>query len=172
MLLKYVIIIKNRSTKSCACRDACLVEHWRLCHGEATAEWHSAAADRHRAEHEHATSVQRPGERWSRRGEARRWRLFRRGRRIRSCSTKFHLRGDGPINPPFRLILDLRTRLIRVADGTLIHEETFESESTKRTFVEWAENDAQPLREGLDSVALKLANDIVARVLTSGESRR
>lgn len=89
--------------------------------------------------------------------------------------SKFHLRGDGAINPPFRIILGLRTRLIRVADGTLIHEETFESESTKRTFVEWAENDAQPLREGLDSVALKLANNIVARVLApelSGESKR
>jgi len=89
--------------------------------------------------------------------------------------TKYHLRGDGTINPPFRLVLGLRTRLIRVADGTLIHEETFESESTKRKFLEWAENDAQPLREGFDSVTLKLANDIVARVVArdlSGESRR
>lgn len=88
---------------------------------------------------------------------------------------KYQLRGDGPINPPFRLILGLRTRLIRIPDGTLIHEETFDSESEERKFIEWAENDAQPLRDGLDSVALKLANDVVARVLArdlSGESRR
>lgn len=77
----------------------------------------------------------------------------------------FHLRGDGPINPPFRLILGLRTRLIRVADGAVIREMTLEAESEKRKFVEWAENEARPLREGLDGVALKLAHDIVAGVL-------
>ncbi len=88
---------------------------------------------------------------------------------------KYHLRGDGSINPPFRLILSVRARAVRVADGRLLHEETFESESEKRKFVEWAENDAQPLREALDNVALKLANDIVARVLVrdlSVESRQ
>ena len=86
---------------------------------------------------------------------------------------QLHLRGDG-INPPFRLILSVRTRLVRVADGELIHEKTFEFESEKRKFVDWAANNAQPLREGLDNVALKLANEIVARVLArdlSGEPR-
>ncbi len=85
---------------------------------------------------------------------------------------EFSLRGDGQINPPFSLILGVRTRVIRAADGTQIHEEMFEAKSQKLKFVEWAANNAQPLRDELDRAALALARDIVAGILRRDVSRK
>jgi hypothetical protein len=64
-----------------------------------------------------------------------------------------------------QLVLGVRARLIRVADGTVLHEGSFEAVSSKAKFVDWAREDAKPLREALDSIASEIARDIVSRWL-------
>jgi len=79
---------------------------------------------------------------------------------------EFHLRGNGPINPPFRLIVGVRARLLRVGDFAEIRDKTFQYESRDRTFLEWAADNAQPLRNEFDGVTGHLARDIIVRMFS------
>lgn len=72
--------------------------------------------------------------------------------------------GEGCINPPLALFVTVRTRLIRLADGTVPYAQTFEYRTKERTFAEWASNNAQSFREELDRAHQRLAADIVAQL--------
>lgn len=73
----------------------------------------------------------------------------------------FGLEGRWSINPEVALFMTLRTRLVRVGDGTLIYEATFEHKGEARTFAEWAANNAQPFRDALEAAYQSLAQRVV-----------
>ncbi|MGH7406645.1 MAG: hypothetical protein ACREKF_01360 [Candidatus Methylomirabilales bacterium] len=67
----------------------------------------------------------------------------------------------GGINPPLRLVVSARARLIRVADDAEIHARTWLFKGRTRKFADWAVNDAQPLRDELDRAYQGLAEAMV-----------
>jgi hypothetical protein len=71
------------------------------------------------------------------------------------------LGGESGINPPLAVVMTVRTRLVRVGDVAPIYEATFEYKASARTFTEWAVNNAQPFRVGLDHAYQSLAEKIV-----------
>jgi hypothetical protein len=71
------------------------------------------------------------------------------------------LGGEPGINPPLAVVMTVRTRLVRVGDVAPIYEATFEYKASARTFTEWAVNNAQPFRDGLDHAYQSLAEKIV-----------
>jgi hypothetical protein len=73
----------------------------------------------------------------------------------------FNLTGEKDVNPPLALVMNVRTRLIRSADDTMLYDSTLEFMSGTRTFTEWAANDAQQFIEELDRAYQSLAEKIV-----------
>jgi sugar lactone lactonase YvrE len=73
------------------------------------------------------------------------------------------LAGDWDINPPLALVITGRARLVRVQDGSEIHETKLEYRSGVRLFTEWAANDAQLFREGFDRAIDYLAEETVEK---------
>ncbi len=73
---------------------------------------------------------------------------------------RFGLVGGG-INPPLPLVVTAHARLVRVADGTELYTAPWTYRSGTRKFVEWAANNAQPLRTELDRAVQTLAETIV-----------
>jgi hypothetical protein len=67
----------------------------------------------------------------------------------------------GGINPPLPLVVTAHARLVRVADGTELYAAPWTYRSGTRKFVEWAANNAQPLRTELDRAVQTLAETIV-----------
>ena len=77
------------------------------------------------------------------------------------------------VNPQLNLIMEARVRLLRGWDGESIYRATFPYRSAQsRTFVEWAEADAQPLREELGRAYQALAEAIVQTVLMPPDPAR
>lgn len=73
---------------------------------------------------------------------------------------RFGLEGEG-INPPLPLFVTAHARLVRVADGTEIYAASWTYRSRSRKFLEWAANNAQPLRAELDRAIQTLAEVMV-----------
>jgi hypothetical protein len=73
---------------------------------------------------------------------------------------------DGPgINPPLSLFVMTRVRVVRVCDDKLLYAHTFHYESKeKRKFTKWAENEGQPLKDGLQRYFDSLPGEIVTTV--------
>jgi len=71
------------------------------------------------------------------------------------------LGGEPGINPPLAVVMTAHTRLVRVGDIAPIYEATFQYRASARTFTEWAVNNAQPFRDGLDHAYQSLAEKIV-----------
>jgi len=69
----------------------------------------------------------------------------------------------GP-DPPLAVVLTVRTRLVRVVDGTDLYTNTLNYQSAPRKFTEWAANNAQPFRNELDQAYAILAEKIVEEV--------
>jgi len=76
----------------------------------------------------------------------------------------FHLKGHGSVDPPFTLMLRVHTRLIRLSDGTHVDDKTFNYESRKLKFIEWAADGSRALREEVDRAAVNLGKEIRARL--------
>lgn len=76
---------------------------------------------------------------------------------------KFGLEGEG-INPPLALTMTERTRLIRAADGKVLYDHRLTYSGAKRKFVDWANDNAQPLREELERCRRHLAERIIEEV--------
>jgi hypothetical protein len=68
------------------------------------------------------------------------------------------------LNPSLRLVVTVRTRVIKVADGAELYAYTGDHQGSELTFTAWAANDAQAFREGLDQLMQKLGAEIVAQV--------
>jgi hypothetical protein len=68
------------------------------------------------------------------------------------------------LNPSLRIVVTARTRVVKVADGAELYARTGEHQGNELTFTEWAANDAQAFREGLDQLMPNLAAEIVAQV--------
>jgi sugar lactone lactonase YvrE len=75
------------------------------------------------------------------------------------------LAGEWDIDPPLRLAINGRTRLLRVRDGAEIHQMPLQYSSEPRRFTEWAENEAQPYREALDRALHDLAEQVAEEYL-------
>lgn len=73
---------------------------------------------------------------------------------------KFGLPGGG-INPPLPLTMSARARLVKAANGTELYAATWVYQSGMRKFVEWANDNAQPLRDELERAYQALAEQIV-----------
>ena len=71
------------------------------------------------------------------------------------------LDGEWGVDPPLAILMDVRTRLIRLEDGALLYDHTFPYRSGVHLFTEWAAHDGQLFREGLDSGYQTLAREIV-----------
>ena len=76
----------------------------------------------------------------------------------------FGLRGPWSINPPLTFFMTLRTRLIRTVDGEVVYVATQRHKGKKLKFVNWATNDAQPLREDFDRCYKNLPEGIVNKL--------
>jgi hypothetical protein len=74
---------------------------------------------------------------------------------------KFGLEGEGIVNPPLALTMTERTRLIRAVDGKVLYEHRLTYSGVKREFVDWATDNAQPLREELERCYRHLAERII-----------
>ena len=74
------------------------------------------------------------------------------------------LAGAWTPNPLLAVVLTVRTRLMRVADGTDLYVSTVEYQSPPRTFIEWAASNAQPFRDELERAYAILAEKIVEEV--------
>lgn len=74
--------------------------------------------------------------------------------------TRFGLEGGG-INPPLPLVVAAHARLIRVSDGTEFYTASWTYRSGTRKFLEWAANNAEPLRAELDRSVQTLAEAIL-----------
>ena len=70
----------------------------------------------------------------------------------------------GMINPSVRLVVTAQARLIRTHDKKELYIARFEYWGARMTIPEWASNDAQPVRDGIDRAALALAEQIVDAV--------
>ena len=70
----------------------------------------------------------------------------------------------GMINPSVRLVVTAQARLIRTHDKKELYIVRFEYWGARMTVPEWASNDAQPVRDGIDRAALALAEQIVDAV--------
>lgn len=73
---------------------------------------------------------------------------------------RFGLEGGG-INPPLPLVVTAHARLVGVADGTEIYAAQWTYRSGTLKFVDWAANNAQPLRTDLERAVQTLAETIV-----------
>lgn len=71
------------------------------------------------------------------------------------------LDGEWAVDPPLAILMDVRTRLIRLEDGVLLYHYTFPYRSGVHLFTKWAAHDAQLFREGLDSGYQTLAREVV-----------
>lgn len=69
------------------------------------------------------------------------------------------------IDSPFIIILEAHARLISVSDGREIYQGTHIFRSKARHFRQWAENDAEPLREAFELGYQNLAANIVENAL-------
>jgi hypothetical protein len=70
----------------------------------------------------------------------------------------------GVINPSVRLVVTAQARLIRTHDKGELYVARFQYWGARMTIPEWASNDAQPVRDGIDRAALALAEQIVDAV--------
>ena len=70
----------------------------------------------------------------------------------------------GMINPSVRLVVTAQARLIRPRDKKELYIARFEYWGARMTVPEWASNDAQPVRDGIDRATLALAEQIVDAV--------
>ncbi len=68
-------------------------------------------------------------------------------------------------DPPLSMFMDVQVRVIRTVDGQTLSKEVLNYLSTKRTFAEWASNDAQPFKEELEICYATLAKLMVTRLL-------
>lgn len=71
------------------------------------------------------------------------------------------LAGEWTVNPPLTLVLAVRSRLIRVADGTVLDAHALAYRSEQRVLSEWGANNAQPFHDALDRAYQSLAEKIV-----------
>jgi sugar lactone lactonase YvrE/predicted small lipoprotein YifL len=71
------------------------------------------------------------------------------------------LAGDWDINPPLRLVISGRTRLVRVRDGAEIHVAPLQYSSEARPFTQWAAHEAKLYREEFDHALNNLAEQVV-----------
>ena len=73
---------------------------------------------------------------------------------------------DGPgINPPLSLFVMTRVRVVRASDDKLLYAHTFHYDSKeKKKFTQWAENQSQPLKDGLRRYFDSLPGEIVTTV--------
>lgn len=63
------------------------------------------------------------------------------------------------------LVLRGRSRLYRSADGELLEERVAEAQTDFRSYVDWAADDAKPLRGAVDAVLAELSRSIVSERL-------
>jgi len=75
------------------------------------------------------------------------------------------LAGESGINPPIKLFMTARARLVRTADGVEMYAEKFDyrSDGTSK-FLEWAADEAQMFRQEIERGTRTLAEDIVRLV--------
>lgn len=69
--------------------------------------------------------------------------------------------GEWKVDPPLEVRLTVQARLVRVSDGAVLHTFAPTSWSRRRSFVEWAWHDAEPLRQEVDRGLGALAEAVV-----------
>lgn len=74
------------------------------------------------------------------------------------------LKGDGIINPPMAFTAMVRARLVQVRGGKELHACEMNYRSAEKKFSEWAANDAQPLREEIESFCEQATWQIIDRL--------
>ena len=65
------------------------------------------------------------------------------------------------IDPPSSVFLEVRARLIRVSDNAVLLDDKVSCVSDERTYLEWAENDGQPLFDEMVACIPRVAEKIV-----------
>ncbi len=65
--------------------------------------------------------------------------------------------------PILSLFMTVSTRLVRVADGDVLHSKAHLCETKDRKLVEWGANGAQEFRKGIDFCSESIASDVVTK---------
>jgi hypothetical protein len=76
--------------------------------------------------------------------------------------TSLALAGESGVNPPIHLSLVLHVKVIRTADNVVLDDQFFDYSGGGHTFLEWAANDAQLLKEEFSQAYQGLAEQIIA----------
>jgi hypothetical protein len=76
----------------------------------------------------------------------------------------FGLSGLKGINPPLAFFMTLQTRVVRTLDGAVLYEQKLEYRSARRTFTNWAANDAKLFRAEFDRCYESLAEKVVEEI--------
>jgi hypothetical protein len=74
------------------------------------------------------------------------------------------LLGEWVANPPLRLRMNAKARLIRGSDNRVVYDRQFAYFGGERSLGEWAADNAQPLREEFERCYDTLARDIVRAI--------
>lgn len=78
--------------------------------------------------------------------------------------------GIEAMNPRLAVSVDVRVRLLEAASGREIYYDYLQYRGPKRRFAEWAADDAQSLRDELQSCCRKLADEIVAQAFVRADT--
>ena len=79
---------------------------------------------------------------------------------LKVCVPGFGLEG-GEINSPVQLFVIAHARIVKVSDGTELYADRWTYWGGSRKFVDWAADNAQPLRTELERAVQTLAETIV-----------
>jgi len=81
------------------------------------------------------------------------------------------LDGEGRINPPLSLFMDVNIRIISIEDGEVLYSTIFKYEGMEKSkFTKWAANNGQLFREEFNRVCQSLAEKIVREIFLTPES--
>ncbi|MEI2723910.1 MAG: hypothetical protein V9H26_10320, partial [Verrucomicrobiota bacterium] len=93
------------------------------------------------------------------------------GTRMETEVEELRLERKGSGDSSFALRIKARVRLLRSSNGDVISDETFEYQSGKDLFLDWAMNQGEPFRLCADTGYRRLATQMVERLIqTTGEA--
>lgn len=73
----------------------------------------------------------------------------------------FGLEGQELVNPPLTMFMKVQVKVRRLADRTLLFDESFQYKSNPRPYNDWAEDSGQFFLEAINMAYRNLAEQIV-----------
>lgn len=80
----------------------------------------------------------------------------------------FSLFGEGAFNPPLSLLVNVRARVVRVRDDSVIYEHVFRCESLPRQFTQWAAESARLVHKDAGLCRMAISRNVVKALFGPG----